>query len=147
MSSRRAAPDDGPDSDPTDVDQIFLALGDPVRRAILELLEEAGERTAGAIAEVLADGYRISQPATSQHLRVLRESGLVSVRADGRRRMYAVDPAGLATAGEWIARFADPFAQPLDALETELVRGQRDRRRAEAADLPTQPNEPTSDTA
>lgn len=136
-----------PGEDATAVDRAFTALGDPIRRSILELLDAAGERSAGVLAETLADRYQISQPATSQHLRVLRESGLVSVRVDGRHRLYSVDPVAMATVGEWIARFADPFAQPLDALETELARGRRERRRTEAGGRATQPTEPTSGTA
>jgi DNA-binding transcriptional ArsR family regulator len=73
--------------------------------------------------------HGISQPATSQHLKVLLEVGLVSVRPAGRQRIYAVDPAGVAVAMAWLQHFTDTFAQPLDALETELVRGRRDRRR------------------
>jgi DNA-binding transcriptional ArsR family regulator len=109
-------------------DAAFEALGDPVRRRIMELLGE-GERPAGAVAEALGDGERgISQPAVSQHLKTLREAGLVTVRAEGRRRIYGVDPHGLAAVQEWLARFADGFAGPLDALETELARGKRERR-------------------
>lgn len=107
---------------------IFDALGDPVRRRILELLGE-GEQPAGAIADALHARFAISQPAASQHLRVLRRAGLVTVRAEGTRRIYGIEAAGLAAAQEWLARFADPFAQPLDALETELARGRRERRR------------------
>jgi DNA-binding transcriptional ArsR family regulator len=112
--------------------EVFDALGDPVRRRILELLGE-GERPAGAIAEALRAQFGISQPAASQHLRVLRESGLVTVRAEGTRRVYGVDAAGLTEVQEWLARFADAFAQPLDALETELARGRRERRLAREA--------------
>ncbi|WP_035696955.1 ArsR/SmtB family transcription factor [Glycomyces tenuis] len=112
--------------------EVFDALGDPVRRRILELLNE-GERPAGVIAEALRAQFGISQPAASQHLRVLREAGLVTVRAEGTRRVYGVDAAGLAVVQEWLARFADAFAQPLDALETELARGRRERRLARGA--------------
>lgn len=111
---------------------VFEALGDPVRRRILELLGE-GERPAGAIAAELRTQFGISQPAASQHLRVLREAGLVTVRAEGTSRVYGVDAAGLAVVQHWLARFADAFAQPLDALETELARGRRERRRARKA--------------
>lgn len=74
---------------------------------------------------------RISQPAVSQHLRVLRDTGLVTVRADGTRRFYALDPAGVTAARAWLAALAyplAPFAQPLDALATEVARGRRARR-------------------
>ncbi|MEU6860810.1 metalloregulator ArsR/SmtB family transcription factor [Glycomyces sp. NPDC046736] len=111
-------------------DAAFEALGDPVRRRIMELLGE-GERPAGALAEALEQaGRRISQPAVSQHLKVLREAGLVTVRAEGTRRIYGADPEGLAAVQDWLARFADGFSGPLDALATELARGKRERRLA-----------------
>lgn len=126
---------------------VFDALGDPVRRRILELLGD-GERPAGAIADAMHAQFGISQPAASQHLRVLREAGLVTVRPEGTRRIYGVDTAGLAVVQDWLANFAEPFAQPLDALETELARGRRERRRAVSSDH-AQPtgNEPGSDDA
>ncbi|GAA2233228.1 metalloregulator ArsR/SmtB family transcription factor [Promicromonospora sukumoe] len=108
---------------------VFEALGDPVRRRLLELLVP-GEQPAGALVAALQARVRITQPAVSQHLKVLREAGLVRVRAEGTRRLYAVDDAGTAAARAWLARFEDTFAQPLDALATELARGRRERRRA-----------------
>lgn len=111
---------------------VFDALGDPVRRRILELLGD-GEQPAGAVATAVHRQFGISQPAASQHLRVLREAGLVTVRPDGTRRIYGVDPAGLAVVQDWLSHFVEPFAQPLDALETELARGRRERRRAAAS--------------
>lgn len=114
---------------------VFDALGDPVRRRILELLDD-GERPAGAVVEALRAEFGISQPATSQHLRILRGAGLVTVRAEGTRRIYGVDAAGLAVAKDWLMRFAEPFAQPLDALETELARGRRERDRARLSRRP-----------
>lgn len=108
---------------------VFEALGDPARRRLLELLA-TGEQPVGALVTALQTRVRITQPAVSQHLKVLREAGLVRVRAEGTRRLYAVDDAGTAAARAWLARFEDTFAQPLDALATELVRGRRERRRA-----------------
>ncbi|UZN03204.1 ArsR/SmtB family transcription factor [Cellulomonas sp. S1-8] len=110
------------------VDVVLAALAEPVRRRLLEHLGGA-ERAAGELVAAAADEFGISQPATSQHLRVLREAGVVVVRTDGPRRLYRVEPQGLSVVEGWLARFLDPFAQPLDALETELVRGRRDRRR------------------
>ena len=113
---------------------VFEALGDPVRRLILELLA-AGDQPAGSLAAALQSRMPISQPAVSQHLRVLREVNLVSVRASGTRRIYALDQAGLRAAQAWLSRLADPlapFSQPLDALATELARGRRARRAADA---------------
>jgi DNA-binding transcriptional ArsR family regulator len=109
------------------VDGVFEALGDPVRRLILELLA-AGEQTAGSLVAALQSRMPISQPAVSQHLKVLRGARLVSMRATGTRRIYALDQAGLDAAQAWLARLADPlgaFSQPLDALATELARGRR----------------------
>jgi DNA-binding transcriptional ArsR family regulator len=114
------------------MDGVFEALGEPVRRLILELLA-AGEQSAGSIVAELQSLAPISQPAVSQHLKVLREVRLVSARAEGTRRFYAVDQAGLDAAQAWLARIADPleqFAQPLDALATEVARGRRSRRSA-----------------
>ena len=110
------------------MESVFEALGEPARRLILELLS-AGEQPVGALVSALQG--QLSQPAVSQHLKVLREARLVSVRAEGTRRYYALDPAGLESAQVWLARLADPvgpFAQPLDALATEVARGRRERR-------------------
>ncbi|WP_245159116.1 metalloregulator ArsR/SmtB family transcription factor [Blastococcus sp. TF02A_35] len=113
---------------------IFEALGDPTRRRILVLLA-GGEQPAGGVVAALREHAAISQPAVSQHLRVLRDAGLVTVRPDGTRRLYALDGDGLEAARAWLADLVDPlrpFAQPLDALATELVRGRRERRSAPA---------------
>ena len=103
-------------------------LGDPVRRRILELLG-AGERSAGDVAAIVGAEFGISQPAVSQHLRVLRESGFASVRADGTRRLYALDGAPLADIEAWLANLRRFWEQRLDALGTELARGKRSRRK------------------
>lgn len=105
----------------------FDVLGDPVRRRILELLAD-GEQTAGAVSEVIRAEFGISQPAVSQHLRVLRESGFATVRADGARRLYAVDSAPLQEVDIWLERFRRFWSQRLDALATELARGKREHR-------------------
>jgi DNA-binding transcriptional ArsR family regulator len=76
------------------------ALGDPTRRAVLERLA-AGPRPVGEIA----NGLPVSRPAVSQHLRVLREAGLVTVRREGARRVYAVDPSGLADLRAYLDSF------------------------------------------
>jgi DNA-binding transcriptional ArsR family regulator len=109
---------------------VFEALGEPVRRLILELLA-AGEQPVGPLVAALQSRMPISQPAVSQHLKVLLEARLVSVRASGTRRLYALDQVGLQAAQAWLAGLADPigpFAQPLDALATEVARGRRARR-------------------
>lgn len=108
-------------------------LGDPVRRRILELLAE-DERAAGDVAAVVRDEFGISQPAVSQHLRVLREHGFATVRAVGTRRLYAVDAAGFDEIDEWLASLRRAWDQRLDALGTELARGARARRMASEAE-------------
>ncbi|MBY8847322.1 metalloregulator ArsR/SmtB family transcription factor [Saccharothrix longispora] len=105
----------------------FDVLGDPVRRRILELLAD-GEQPSGAVTEVVRREFGISQPAVSQHLRVLRENGFARVRAEGTRRLYAVDDRGLREVDEWLDRFRRFWSGHLDALSTELARGKRGRR-------------------
>ena len=102
----------------------FDVLGDPVRRRILELLAD-GERPAGEVSAIVQAEFGISQPGVSQHLRVLRENGFATVRADGARRLYAVDPAPLREIDAWLDRYRRFWSQPLDALATELARGRR----------------------
>ena len=104
-------------------------LGDPVRRRVLELLAE-GERSAGELGDVIQREFGISQPAVSQHLRVLREAGFATVRPEGTRRLYAVDPAPLEAAESWFDPFRRLWQPHLDALGTELARGRRARRLA-----------------
>jgi DNA-binding transcriptional ArsR family regulator len=104
--------------------EAFDVLGDPVRRRILELLAR-GETAAGG---VVGTEFGISQPAVSQHLRVLRESGFATVRTDGSRRLYSVNPGSLDEAERWIAGVRQAWEQRLDALGTELARGARQRR-------------------
>jgi DNA-binding transcriptional ArsR family regulator len=104
-------------------------LGDPVRRTILELLAD-DELSAGSISATVERRYGISQPAVSQHLRVLRESGFVTVRPEGTRRLYSVKPDGLQDVDAWIDQFRRFWTPKLDALGTELARGKRTRRRA-----------------
>jgi DNA-binding transcriptional ArsR family regulator len=111
----------------------FDVLGDPVRRRILELLAD-GERSAGAVTDAVRAEFGISQPAVSQHLRVLREAGFATVRPDGARRLYAVRAAPLREVDVWLDRFRRFWAPHLDALATELARGRRERRAARAAD-------------
>ena len=112
--------------------QAFDVLGDPVRRRVLELLAD-GEQAAGAIGSVVQAEFGISQPAVSQHLRVLRESGFTTVRSDGTRRLYAVDAQPMQEIDVWLERFRASWEPHLDALATELARGKRHRRRDAAA--------------
>jgi DNA-binding transcriptional ArsR family regulator len=98
----------------------FAVLADPTRRRIVELLGE-GERAAGALGEQ----FRISAPAVSQHLKTLREAGLVRVRVDGQRRIYSLDPNGFAELEAWLDRMRRFWGGRLDALERELSQGEK----------------------
>jgi DNA-binding transcriptional ArsR family regulator len=111
----------------------FDVLGDPVRRRILELLA-AGEQSSGAITELIRSEFGISQPAVSQHLKVLRENGFATVRPDGARRLYTVADTALREADAWLAQFRRFWTPHLAALTTEVARGRRQRRLDERKD-------------
>jgi DNA-binding transcriptional ArsR family regulator len=111
----------------------FDVLGDPVRRRILELLADArldgsAAIAAGHIAATIGDEFGISQPAVSQHLKVLRENGFATVTADGQRRLYDVDDRALRQIDAWLDRYRSFWEPRLDALDTEVRRGKRARR-------------------
>ena len=91
------------------------ALGDPTRFAILESLA----RRPLAVSE-LAETLPVSRPAVSQHLKVLKEAGLVADRPEGTRRVYYIDPNGLGTLRQWLDQFWD---QALAAFQAEVERG------------------------
>jgi DNA-binding transcriptional ArsR family regulator len=91
------------------VEAAAAALADPIRRRVLELVRD-GEVPAGE----LAAQFRVSRPAVSRHLRVLREAGLVHERREGRMRLYSADPAPLAELRGWLDRY---WAERLDALK------------------------------
>ena len=97
----------------------FEALAEPNRRRILDVLRE-GERPAGDLVEALA----ISQPGVSKHLKLLREAGLVSVRADGQRRLYRLEPQGLSELEAWLAPYRRAWAGRLARLDDHLEREQ-----------------------
>jgi len=123
----------------------FDVLGDPVRRRILELLAD-GEQTSGAVADVIRAEFGISQPAVSQHLKVLRDNGFASVRADGPRRLYAVQDTALREADAWLDRFRRFWTPHLAAMATEVARGKRQRRLAEqSGDAPDERKRSTDD--
>jgi DNA-binding transcriptional ArsR family regulator len=107
----------------------FDILGDPTRRRTIELLAD-GELSSGDIGAAIQREFGISQPAVSQHLRVLRENGFATVRAVGTRRLYAVESEPLRAVDAWLDDFRQFWSQPLDALATELARGRRERRLA-----------------
>ncbi len=103
------------------------AIADPVRREIMLMLRKQ-PLTAGHIA----DRFVISRPAVSRHLRVLRDAGLLSDTADGRRRVYTLVTAPLDELAEWLGRLMRPsgWQSRLDALETEGYRTRRERHTA-----------------
>lgn len=93
----------------------FIALADPTRRRIIESLA-TGEASFGAIA----DQFEMSRPAVSQHLKVLREAGIVLSRPDAQRRIYRLSEDGLEEIDVWLRRVRDFWAQRLDRLEQVL---------------------------
>ena len=107
---------------------VFEVLADPVRRRILELLAP-GEMASGEVVEVIGAEFGITQAAVSQQLKVLRENGFSTVRAEAQRRLYAVDIAGLRAVDSWIGQFRNFWEPKLDALATEIARGKRERSR------------------
>lgn len=102
----------------------FEVLGEPVRRRLLELLVD-GERSAGDLGAVVQEEFGISQPAVSQHLKVLRDNGFASVRPEGTRRLYSVQPDPLREVDRWLEPYRRFWGQHLDALATELARGRK----------------------
>lgn len=99
-----------------------------MRRRILELLAD-GEMSAGTIGETIQNEFAITQPAVSQHLKVLRDNGFTTVRPEGQRRLYAVNGAALRDVDEWLDAFRRFWTPRLDALGTEIARGKRQRRK------------------
>ncbi|MFC4942114.1 ArsR/SmtB family transcription factor [Pseudonocardia sp. GCM10023141] len=120
----------------------FDVLGDPVRRRILELLG-TGETSSGAIGAVVQEEFGISQPAVSQHLKVLRDNGFAAVRAEGTRRLYSVRTEPLKDVDVWLDQFRRFWAPRLAALATEVARGKRERRQV-ADPAATSETDPTS---
>ena len=94
---------------PPDQPDRWAALGDPTRRVILERLGH-GPLPVGRLAE----GLPISRPAVSQHLKVLKEAGLVIDEAEGTRRIYRIDPAGLGAIRRWFDQFRDASLATID---------------------------------
>jgi DNA-binding transcriptional ArsR family regulator len=97
----------------------WAALSDPNRRAVLTLLRERPRAVGELVGEL-----RLTQPATSKHLRVLREVGLVRVEADAQRRIYALDPTPLAELDAWLAPYRSLWNDRLDALGRHLDESQ-----------------------
>ncbi|MER7834939.1 metalloregulator ArsR/SmtB family transcription factor [Streptomyces sp. NPDC096040] len=117
---------------------LWTALADPHRRAIVGLLLER-PRPVGEIV----DACGLSQPSTSKHLKVLREAGLVRVRQDAQRRVYALDPAPIAELDAWLAPYRRLWNSSLDALGRRLDETADDPKEPSAKDWsPWPPNSP-----
>lgn len=101
---------------------VFEIIAEPHRRALLDTLFE-GERSAG---ELVASLPTLTQPAVSRHLKVLKDSGLVDVRVQAQRRIYALRPDGLIEINEWIDRYRFFWGQHLTALEEHLAKKAKD---------------------
>ena len=110
----------------------FDVLGDPVRRRILELLAD-GEHASGEMVAIIGAEFGITQAAVSQHLKVLRDSGFASVRAQGTRRLYAFEPGAMQEVDAWLDRFRRFWEHKLAALATEVARGKKARKPAPPA--------------
>src|SRR5215469_8504593 len=95
----------------------LAALSDPTRRRVFERLRNGGR----AVSEI-AHGLPVSRPAVSQHLKVLKEAGLVREERDGTRRIYEIDPKGLGQLRRWLDQFWDAA---LDAFKAEVEKGEK----------------------
>jgi DNA-binding transcriptional ArsR family regulator len=100
------------------VEEIWSALADPHRRALLDFLRDGG----CAVGELSA-ALGMSQPMTSKHLRVLREAGLVLVHKNAQQRIYAVNPERMAELDAWLAPYRKLWNESLDALGKHLDQG------------------------
>jgi len=101
----------------TNANRVFAALTDPTRRAVFERLRH-GPRAVGEIAR----GLPVTRPAVSQHLKVLKEAGLVDDRSEGTRRIYQIDPKGLGAMRAWLDQFWD---SALNAFAAEVERASK----------------------
>jgi len=125
----------------------LAALSDPTRRRIVELLAKE-EYTAGEIVEE----FDLTAPAISQHLKILREAGLIRVRAEAQRRVYAVNPLGFEELDAWLHRMHGFWSGRLDALEKAMrdekpTRAKTGRRRGSAASRPRPSPQPQAEPA
>ena len=102
------------------MDALLIAIGDPHRRTFLDALTR-GPATVTELAELVP----IARPGVSRHLRILREAGLVDVRADAQRRIYQLRSEPLIELDDWLAQYRAIWAQRMDALRTEVARGKK----------------------
>jgi DNA-binding transcriptional ArsR family regulator len=104
---------------------VFAAIADPTRRGIVDLLARNGQLSATEIS----DRFSISSPAISQHLKVLREAGLLRVETRAQQRIYMIDPAGFEEIEEWLNRTRRFWSLRLDELEKQLKAAEKESRR------------------
>jgi DNA-binding transcriptional ArsR family regulator len=104
----------------TNANRVFSALNDPTRRAVFERLR-TGPMPVGEIAR----GLPVTRPAVSQHLKVLKEAGLVGDRSEGTRRIYHIDPKGLGAMRAWLDQF---WTGALDAFAAEVERSHKEEK-------------------
>lgn len=110
----------------------LAALADPTRRQVFEHLR-SGPRAVGEIAEEMP----VSRPAVSQHLKVLKQAGLVADRADGARRVYYIDPHGLGPLRKWLDQFWDVA---LASFQAEVERSRQQPLHSQLRDKPDEPH-------
>lgn len=101
-------------------------LGDPVRRRILRSLLN-GDMASGDIVEIVSQEFGITQPAVSHQLKVLRENGFANVRPEAQRRVYSLNANSFLEVQGWLEPFAQYWDHKLDALDTEIARGKKNR--------------------
>src|SRR5437879_13165014 len=106
---------------------VFNAIGDARRREVLDALI-AGEKAVG----VIVDDLSMSQPQVSKHLRVLSEVGLVRCRAEGRRRLYSLEPAQLRPFHDWLAKYEQAWNERMDRMDDYLKDLQQRESRGDA---------------
>ena len=114
------------------MESVFEIIAEPNRRAILSLLGSS-EQSVGEIERQL----RMTQPAVSKHLRVLREAGFVESTVDAQRRLYRIRPEPLREVDMWLAQFRRFWSAHVDALERHLDRMEQDRKRKASTNLKT----------
>jgi len=105
----------------------FQILGDPVKRKILELLADS-QHSSGEVVNVIRKQFGITQPAVSQHLKILRDTGFAQVREEGTKRIYSLDVSPLKEVDEWMSPFRNFFDTKLMALHTEIARGKQKKK-------------------
>ena len=106
----------------------FDVVADPVRRRILEILAK-DRHASGEIVAIVGHEFGITQPAVSQHLKVLRDHGFATVQTEGPRRIYEIDATPIAEVDRWLERFRHFWEPKFEALAVEVERGKQRRRK------------------